>query len=245
MGEIDYKNEYFLKGGTEGCLLVHGITGTPAELRELGEKLNEKGYTVLGVKLKGHGTKAEDMLQCTYMDWVESAVKGFDKLKKECNRVYVIGHSMGALITLFIEENLKTDKIVLLSPPLIVKNRISNFAFIVKYFMKYSIWDSRSFTEEQEKYVLGYSKVPIKSVHELNKLRSKVKKKLNSVSCPTLMINSNSDSFVDNRSIDLLCNRISSAKKEKLFLDTSGHLIAVEDEKEKVFKAVIDFIKGN
>jgi len=132
MPQIDFKKEYFLEGGTKACLLVHGITGTPAELRELGELLNSKGYTVLGVRLKGHGTVIEDMLDCTYRDWIASAVEGFELLRKKCSKVYVIGHSMGSLIALYIEENLKADKIVTMSPPLVVKHWTTNLAFAAK-----------------------------------------------------------------------------------------------------------------
>ena len=48
--------EFFLPGTNGGAvLLIHGYTGTPAEMRPLGDYLQQLGYTVLGVRLAGHG----------------------------------------------------------------------------------------------------------------------------------------------------------------------------------------------
>ena len=50
---------FFFAGGDVGCLLVHGFTGTPHEMRFLGERLAAQGYTVSGVCLAGHATSVK------------------------------------------------------------------------------------------------------------------------------------------------------------------------------------------
>ena len=55
---------YFLKPKQpNGCgvLLVHGFLASPAEVRGFGERLVSEGYTVIGVRLKGHGTSPWDL----------------------------------------------------------------------------------------------------------------------------------------------------------------------------------------
>ena len=47
--------QYFFKNGKKGVLLIHGYTGSPAELKPLGEYMRDKGYSVFGVRLPGHG----------------------------------------------------------------------------------------------------------------------------------------------------------------------------------------------
>jgi carboxylesterase len=42
---------FYFPGGKTGCLLVHGFTGSPKEMRWMGEYLAGQGYTVLGVRL--------------------------------------------------------------------------------------------------------------------------------------------------------------------------------------------------
>ena len=52
---------FYLPGNNIGCLLVHGFTGAPKEMRWMGEFLGNQGYTVLGIRLAGHATTPEDM----------------------------------------------------------------------------------------------------------------------------------------------------------------------------------------
>ena len=47
---------FYLPGGSTGCLLLHGFSATPEEMRPLGEFLASKGYSVIGVRLAGHAT---------------------------------------------------------------------------------------------------------------------------------------------------------------------------------------------
>ncbi|MEJ5224047.1 MAG: hypothetical protein WHV44_06280, partial [Anaerolineales bacterium] len=52
------------RNNAPGVLLIHGFTGTPKEMRWMGEYLNEKhGFTCLGVRLTGHATRPEDMIR--------------------------------------------------------------------------------------------------------------------------------------------------------------------------------------
>ncbi|EOD01232.1 alpha/beta hydrolase [Caldisalinibacter kiritimatiensis] len=241
MDDFALKDEYFLEGNSIGCLLIHGFTSTPAELRELGEILYECGCTVYGIKLKGHGTTVEDLENCTYKDWIDSAVDGYYYLKEKCEQVYVIGHSMGALLAMYIAENYPVDKLGLLSPPLVTKSKVAKLAFIAKFFMKYFEWGERERTEEESKYLLGYNKFPVKSVHELNKLTKVVRKELPKINCPVIIVHSLKDETVDIKSVELLYNNVSSKQKAKVFLKESGHNITVEKEKQKVFDALLNF----
>lgn len=240
---FDLKKEFYFKGSNEGCLIIHGFTGTPGEHLEMGTRLRDAGYTVLAIRLRGHGTTVEDMEKCTYMDWIESATQGYEKLRKQCDRVYVIGHSMGALLALYIGENYGADKIIALSPPLITTSKLANFAFILKYFKKYQEWGVSKRTIEEAKYLVGYHKFAISSVHELNKLKSMVKKHLSKINVPLLIVHSRKDKTVAMKSVDLLYNKVNSRIKEKMYLKECGHNITIECEKEDVFKAVIDFVK--
>ena len=63
-----YAKEFYFKGNNTGVLLIHGFTGTPYEMRFLGEFLRDKGCTVRGILLKGHGTTLKDMRRCSYRD---------------------------------------------------------------------------------------------------------------------------------------------------------------------------------
>jgi carboxylesterase len=239
----DLRKEYYFKGNSTGCLLIHGFTGTPAELRELGEKLRDQGYTVLGVRLHGHGTTAEELSKCSYKDWIKSVEEGYKKLKSECSKIYVIGHSMGSLLSLYCAENYPIDKVAALSPPIIPSDKRANFAGIFKYFMKYDNWPARERSESEAKYLLGYSQVPVASVHEFNKIKKLVVKNLNKIHQPLLVVHSLKDETIENKGIDILLKRVGTKDQKVVYLQKSGHNITVECEKEIVFDAVINFCK--
>ena len=65
----------FREGNKTGVLLLHGFTGSPYEMKELGAHLEEKGYTVSIPLLKGHGTTPGDLIGCNWYDWFEDSKK--------------------------------------------------------------------------------------------------------------------------------------------------------------------------
>jgi len=89
-------------GGDVGCLLVHGFTGNPSSMRPMGEYLSGQGFTVVGPRLKGHGTRVEDMFDNTYHDWIASAEAGLEEIRKQCRTIFVAGLSMGATLALHL-----------------------------------------------------------------------------------------------------------------------------------------------
>src|SRR5947207_15572 len=85
-----------------GVLLIHGFTGSPPEVRPLGEYLAQQGLVVHGVRLPGHGTRPEDLLAVTWQDWAAHVREALDALHAECETVFVGGLSMGGLLTLYL-----------------------------------------------------------------------------------------------------------------------------------------------
>ena len=82
------------------CLLIHGFSGSPPEMRWLGEYLAAKGVHVEGVRLAGHGTAPEELSDLTWRDWVRSAEEGLERIKREGRRIVLVGFSMGGLLAL-------------------------------------------------------------------------------------------------------------------------------------------------
>lgn len=240
---IDLKKEFFFQGNEVGCLLIHGFTSTPAELYELGVRISSVGYTVLGVRLEGHGTTIEDMEKCSYKHWIKSVEDGYKRLKESCSKIYVIGHSMGGLLSLYVGETFEVEKVVALAPALVNKDKRSPFVGVLKYFMKYTEWKYVERPKGEAKYLLRYNRFPVASVHELNKLQKAVKRNLNKITKPILVVQSPNDTSVHAKGIDILEKGVSSTEVKKVFLDKCNHNITVECEKEKVFQEVLNFIQ--
>lgn len=88
-----------LGSGDDACLLLHGFTGSPWEVRPLGEALAGRGLYVKAPRLPGHGTTPEALLHVDWRDWEEAAWQALWTLRDR-RHVFVAGLSMGALLGL-------------------------------------------------------------------------------------------------------------------------------------------------
>src|SRR5208283_2364281 len=70
-------SEFCFAGAGLSALLIHGLTGTPYEMRYLGERLAAHGIRVRGVRLAGHASAPEELGLTTQENWYESVVRGF------------------------------------------------------------------------------------------------------------------------------------------------------------------------
>ncbi len=95
-----------LEGGRVGVLMLHGLGGTPAELRYLAQGLNRKGLAVACPLLKGHGGSDLLLNTATWPDWVASGRAAFAQLAERCDRVVICGQSAGAMIAIHLASEL-------------------------------------------------------------------------------------------------------------------------------------------
>ncbi|RCK73277.1 MAG: putative esterase/lipase [Anaerolineae bacterium] len=83
---------FFFEGNEVGVLVSHGFTGTTQSVRFLGEVLAQKGgFTVIGPRLKGHGTTPQDMAESTAADWIASVEDAMQTLQKRCKKLFITG----------------------------------------------------------------------------------------------------------------------------------------------------------
>jgi alpha-beta hydrolase superfamily lysophospholipase len=89
---------FLFEGGPCGVLLLHGFTATPVEVKLVGRYLHQRGYTVSGPLLPGHGTTIESINACRWRDWVDHAARAYAELAARCARVFVGGESLAAIL---------------------------------------------------------------------------------------------------------------------------------------------------
>ena len=120
---------FFFPGGPIGCLLVHGFTGTPKEMRWMGEYLAEKGYSVLGVRLAGHATHPADLLRLRWQDWLASVEDGWNLLRGVTPDIFMVGLSMGGILSLLFASQHPVRGVVTMSTPYrLPKDQLLRFA---------------------------------------------------------------------------------------------------------------------
>jgi carboxylesterase len=244
---------FFWPAGPVGCLLLHGFTSTPYEMRFLGERLAAAGHTVAAVRLAGHGTRAEDLERSGWRDWYASAQAGADEIAAHCTRVVTIGLSMGALLALHLAHDRPSQVggIVLLSSALRLANRWSwltsglrpftpllpeRVRFVRKLGSDIADPDARRIQP-------GYGRIPIRSVAELAALQRRVRRLLPRIVQPAFAVHAKQDHTAPLANVDLLGRRLPNLR-EVVLLDESFHVISVDVEREHVASHVVRFVNG-
>src|SRR5271169_6574334 len=91
---------FSIPGSRTGFLLVHGLGGTPLELRMTAKGIAASGFTVHCCQLPGHCGTEEELLATTWRDWYASVEAALTKLEGQCDTVIVGGLSIGAILAL-------------------------------------------------------------------------------------------------------------------------------------------------
>ncbi len=126
--ERNWNRSYVLRASNPigGVLLLHGLSDSPYSLRALGERLHAEGYTVIWLRLPGHGTNPRALADLSWKDWaaaVEIAVRGLRDQLPAGVPLILGGYSNGGALSVdyslsAIEDAslAKPDAVVLFSP---------------------------------------------------------------------------------------------------------------------------------
>ena len=87
-------------GSPIGVLVVHGFTGTPASMRGIADAMVGSGFDVELPRLPGHGTEVADMIATDWSDWSDEVARARAALAARCDRLVLVGQSMGATLVL-------------------------------------------------------------------------------------------------------------------------------------------------
>ena len=242
---IEGAEPFFFRGGSIGVLLMHGFTGSPAELFLLGEFLNRAGFTVLGVRLEGHGTNEVDLSRKTADDWFNSVLDGYALLKSFCEKIFVVGHSMGSLLSLKLAAVKPIDKLVTLSPPFFI-----NEDFHLEKLPPRSECEGLFIVKPRKKLKnvppavnKTYRRFPLVCVHEFLTLLDEVKKLLPEITTPLLIMHAENDHTAKFESAEFLRSSVASKEVQLVTTSKGGHLIPLTDGRDFIFEKILEFLE--
>jgi carboxylesterase len=213
---------FFFAGGEGGCLLVHGFTATPNEVRPLGRYLAGRGYTVLGPRLAHHGVDAADMNRSRWHDWYLSALDGWHLLQDQCRQIAVVGISMGGATALLLAARQPVAAVVAMSTPIhLPLTPLYLFARAVAALRP--LWPKQAWDESQR--ASRYDQLPVRAVAELRAYLKVVERALPAVTAPALLIHSRADATVPPHNLARIYRRLWSVQhKEKWLLQEGQHV---------------------
>ena len=257
--EFELINE---KRSKKAILMFHGLTGSPFEMQKFGKYLYNKGYDVFGVCLPGHGDDQKNIYSVTFKDWIEVASKKLNELSQEYNEIFLSGLCLGAVISLYLAEKYpeKIKGMVLLSITLYLDGwRLPCYKFLMplalhtifRYFYNYPECEPYGVKNERtrasikrilSKPDVGMDNYPMCAFHELLRLSKLVRSKLDKVVTPALIVHAKEDDLTSIKSANEVYQNISSRDKELIVLENSYHMVLYDNEKEFVFKKVLEFM---
>lgn len=237
---------FLFPGDRTGCLVTHGFTGSPKEMRWIGEYLAQQGHTVLGVRLAGHATQPADMMHLHWQDWLASVEDGYNLLKCCTDRIFVIGLSMGAALSLIAAARYPVAGVVSISCPYEIPADWRMKIIKLLQYVKPEVEKGppNTFSPEIRKLHVDYPRYPTRSIIELNELLGSMRSSLPKIHAPALLIQSHKDDTIPSFSMDRIDEELASSQKEKIWVENSGHVITEEPDRETAFKATEAFIQS-
>jgi carboxylesterase len=256
------------EGGDTGVLLIHGLGGTPVEMRFVAQGLARAGFTVYCCQLAGHCGTPDELRRSHRDEWRASVLAAHDLLSRRCSTVLAGGLSMGALLALDLAHTRPADVhgLLLLAPSL----RLDGWAMpwtsrhILPHVRPLPFWRSNIYLKEREPYGLkderiralvvktmlsgdsstaGVFSTPLHSFAHFNAISADVRRKLPDVRTPTLILHPRED---DMASLDnaLTIQRRLAGPVELVVLDDSYHIITLDRQRNVVVDRAIAFCRS-
>lgn len=248
----------------QGILLVHGLGGTPVELKTLGRRLQEGGATVLCCQLAGHCGTADDLKATGWRDWYASVEAGLARLETVCDRIAVGGLSMGALLAarLAWAQPQRVGGLVMLAPTLRYDGwAIPWYSFLLKLLIDTPIGRRFSFVEREPYGVkdpriralvvramnsgdstnAGLLATPSQAIREMWRLTADLRPLLPEIRQPALLIHARDDDTASLSNAFHLQRRL-GGRVDALVLEDSYHLITVDRQRDLVARRVAEFL---
>ena len=231
-------------GNSMGVLVLHGFTGNPYSMRPLAERCARAGYSVELPRLPGHGTLLEDLVPRRWPDFVEVALGVYDELARRCDKVAVVGLSVGGGLTALIaEERPSIAGCVFINPMLKGPGAEMEQGLrdLIDTGLEILATDGGSDIKKEGTTEAKYDGWPLRALQSVIEGVEVVDANLASITAPSLLLSSREDHTVAPDNGDEIVEK-SSGPVERIWLEESYHVATLDNDQELVESATIDFL---
>ena len=253
-------------GGDVGILLIHGLGGTPIEMRFVAQGLARAGFTVYCCQLAGHCGTPDQLRHSHRQEWRDSVSAALDRLRARCSTVIAGGLSMGSLLALDIAYRRPNDVqgLLLLAPSL----KLDGWAmgWLSRYVLPYvrpTPYVSNVYLKEHEPFGIkderirsfivssmmsgdssaaGVFSTPLHSFAHFSALSAEVKRQLPAVKVPTLIMHPREDDMASLENAIQIQRRLGGFV-ELLVLDDTYHIITLDRQRHLVVEKAVAFAR--
>ena len=239
-----------LGGGDDAVLLVHGFTGSPWDMRPLGEALADRGFFARGILLPGHGQSGDAMLGVRAEDWEHTVHGAVDALSGH-RKLFLAGLSMGALLSVLaaVRKPERISGLALLAPAMRLRNNrleLLRRSGKLDWFLRLQPWVKKDATDIADPVALKEAPLmarwPTRRLLDLFALQHRARQKMHAVKAPSLVMVAQSDHVVTPEGGEELARGLRGAPTVKLVRVEDGfHIMPRDFGRERVAKEVCDF----
>lgn len=243
-------------GGRTGFLLIHGLGGTPTEMRLVARALNQAGHTVHCPQLAGHCAGESELLETGWRDWTQTVIDELDRMRAVCDHVIVGGLSMGAVLAMHVAaiRPEAVDGLALYAPTLWYDGwSIPRYAFLLKWLINTPFGRRYSFVE-REPYGLkdlraralitaaitrgdsseaGLLGTPAGALQQMWDLIDRTRREMPAITCPTLLVHPREDDIASLSNAFYIQRRLGGLV-DAVILDDSYHLVTIDQQRDIV-----------
>lgn len=235
--------------GRTGVVVTHGFTGNPIATRPLGQQLAAAGYTVEVPCLPGHGTDHRDLARTRYDDWYGALERVLDHLLGGCDRVVLIGHSMGGTLTLDLASRRPDDvaAAVVINPQVLDPTQLlARLAPVLQYLVPYVPRELAGLPADDIArpgvHEGSYPKVAARAARSLIAQLPRIRAQLLDLTSPLLVVWSPEDHTVPAVNATELLDLVGSADLRRFVCHRSYHVPMLDHDAEALEAAILAFL---
>jgi carboxylesterase len=229
----------------DAVLCLHGLTGTPYEVRPLGQAFSAAGIRAVGPALPGHGQTPEVLARVGYTAWLDAARDAVAALRREHDRVCVAGLSMGGLVSLALAAEGAVDAAVVVGTPLRLRQPLPLLIPLAKYvwpFARKRVGSDIRNPAARARHP-SYDVMPLAAVHELIRLQQRVRRELGRIRIPILVAHGAHDITADPADSKEIFDSVGSEQREIHLYPRSGHVVPVDYDGPELARDAAHFLR--
>ncbi len=233
---------FFFEAGPRAVLLLHGFTGSSADVRMLGRFLEKHGYTSLAPHYKGHGVSPEQLIVTNPEDWWQDVINGYTTLKEAgYEEIAVAGLSLGGVFSLKLALNQPVKGVVTMCSPMTMRTTDIMFEGVIEYAKQYKKQEGKS-EQEIELEIEAIKAQGMASLPQLQQLIQDVRQMIDLLYAPILIIQSRNDKVINPDSANIIYESVESLDKTLSWYEASGHVITLDKERDQLHEEVLTFL---
>jgi carboxylesterase len=255
VASVDPRASVTLGDGPRRVLLLHGLTGTPAEVRPIADALATAGFAVHVPLHAGH-RDPEALAEHGWRDWYASAEAALLQFAGEGRRIVVAGFSMGAVLALRLAAlhrpriaGVASISVMLELPAWQVRlaawlarlHRDRLYRHFVGHFPKRAV-DVRIFARSQQSPSLRV--FPFAAIAELGALQDDVRRRLGHITAPLLLLHGRYDHTAPPEHSERVAQAVGSALVRRVLLPRSFHIVGDDLDRAQVCSEVVEFARA-